>query len=54
MDTRTRRQFLISSGVTAGVALAAGASIVTLKELIDASQHDPLPVNASVLVLITL
>ncbi len=54
MDTHTRRQFLLASGVTAGVALAAGAGAITLVELIRAAEHDPLPVGASVLVLVTL
>jgi uncharacterized protein (DUF1501 family) len=54
MDTITRRRFLIRSGVTAGVALAAGAATIGIDDLIGAGQNDPLPGDASILVLVTL
>jgi uncharacterized protein (DUF1501 family) len=52
MDTLTRRKFLIASGVTGGVALAAGASTIGWREL--AAQSGTRPSAAKVLVLVTL
>ncbi|WP_163506111.1 DUF1501 domain-containing protein [Fodinicola acaciae] len=54
MDLWTRRKFLIASGVTAGAALAAGATAVTVHEVMNAAQANPLPGNVPVLVLVTL
>ena len=54
MDSLTRRKFLIASGVTAGVALAAGATTITLTDLLDGGAKHPLPGDATVLVLVTL
>ncbi|GAA1716464.1 DUF1501 domain-containing protein [Fodinicola feengrottensis] len=54
MDTLTRRKFLLASGVTAGVALVGGATAVTLHEVMAAAEANPLPGDASVLVLVTL
>lgn len=54
MDAVTRRRFLIASGVTAGAALAAGATAVTVDRLVAAGRRDPLPSDARVLVLVTL
>jgi uncharacterized protein (DUF1501 family) len=50
----TRRQFLISSGVVAGTALAAGATGCTVSHLVKAGARTPLPVGNKILVLITL
>jgi uncharacterized protein (DUF1501 family) len=54
MDTLTRRRFLVASGVTGAVALAAGAGTVGWRELAARAGTDPLPGDASVLVLVTL
>src|SRR4051794_4434413 len=54
MDTLTRRRFLAASGVTGAVALAAGAATVGWRELAARAGSDPLPGDASVLVLVTL
>ncbi len=54
MDTLTRRRFLVASGVTGAVALAAGAGTVGWRELAGRAGSDPLPGDASVLVLVTL
>ena len=54
MDTLTRRRFLVASGVTGAVALAAGAGTVGWRELADRAGSDPLSSDASVLVLVTL
>jgi len=54
VDTLTRRRFLITSGVTAGAALAAGAGVYTLKELLDTAGWQDKAPDAKTLVLITL
>jgi uncharacterized protein (DUF1501 family) len=54
MDTVTRRKFLIASGVTAGAALAAGATTIGLHELLGAGRTDPRAGDARILVLVTL
>src|SRR5450755_1611477 len=52
--TMSRRQFLISSGVVGGVALAAGATGCTMHDLVRAGQRTPLPTGSKVLVLVTM
>ena len=52
--TMSRRQFLISSGVVGGVALAAGATGYTVHQLERAGQRTPLPTGSKVLVLVTM
>jgi uncharacterized protein (DUF1501 family) len=52
MDSLTRRKFLIASGVTGGVALAAGAGTIGWREIAD--RAGTLPAGANVLVLVTL
>jgi uncharacterized protein (DUF1501 family) len=54
MDTLTRRKFLLASGVTGAAALAAGAGTVGWREIAGRAEADPLPSDASVLVLVTL
>jgi uncharacterized protein (DUF1501 family) len=54
MDTLTRRRFLLASGVTGAAALAAGAGTVGWREIAGRAEADPLPTDASVLVLVTL
>lgn len=54
MDTLTRRRFLVASGVTGATALAAGASTLGWREIAGRAATDPLPSDASVLVLVTL
>lgn len=54
MDTLTRRRFLVASGVTGATALAAGAGTIGWRELASRAATDPLPSDASVLVLVTL
>jgi uncharacterized protein (DUF1501 family) len=52
MDTVTRRRFLIASGVTAGAALAVGATTIGLTDLLNGGEtRDP---DARILVLVTL
>lgn len=52
MDTRTRRRFLIASGVVGAGALAAGATAYTLSDLMaTAGERDP---EGRILVLVTL
>ncbi|MEU0620853.1 DUF1501 domain-containing protein [Streptomyces rubiginosohelvolus] len=53
MDTWTRRKFLTTSGVTGGVALAAGATAWGVDELLATGSGEP-DADASVLVLVTL
>jgi uncharacterized protein (DUF1501 family) len=52
MDTLTRRRFLLASGVTGAAALAAGAGVYTLKDIL-ATAGDR-PADARTLVLVTL
>jgi uncharacterized protein (DUF1501 family) len=52
MDTLTRRKFLIASGVVGGAAIAAGATAVTLREILATSGDRP--DNAGTLVVVTL
>jgi uncharacterized protein (DUF1501 family) len=54
MDTLTRRRFLLASGVTGAAALAAGAGTIGWREIAGRAATDPLPSDASVLVLVTL
>ncbi len=54
MDTVTRRRFLIASGVTAGAALAAGAGVFTLKDILDTAGWQDRAPDAKTLVLVTL
>jgi uncharacterized protein (DUF1501 family) len=54
VDTVTRRRFLIASGVTAGAALAAGAGVFTLKEILDTAGWQDRAPDAKTLVLVTL
>src|SRR5664280_2565192 len=54
MNNLTRRRFLIASGVTAGAALATGATGVALADLLSRARTDPLPQGSGVLVLVTL
>ncbi|MEW2347580.1 DUF1501 domain-containing protein [Streptomyces sp. NPDC006684] len=53
MDTWTRRKFLVTSGVTAGAALAAGAGAWGVDELLATGSGTP-DGEASTLVLVTL
>ncbi len=50
----TRRRFLACSGVTAGAALAAGATQVQWSDLLQAAAAGPLDPEAGVLVMVTL
>ena len=54
MDSLTRRKFLLASGVTGATALAAGGAAGSRRTLADRAATDPLPSDASVLVLVTL
>jgi uncharacterized protein (DUF1501 family) len=54
VDTVTRRRFLVASGVTAGAALAAGAGVFTLKEILDTAGWQDRAPDAKTLVLVTL
>lgn len=54
MDTWTRRKFLTTSGVTAGAALAAGATAYTVDRLLDSGTSGRRAEDAKVLVLVTL
>jgi uncharacterized protein (DUF1501 family) len=52
MDLFTRRRFLIAGGITGGAALAAGATALSLKDILGtAADRDP---GAKTLVLVTL
>jgi uncharacterized protein (DUF1501 family) len=54
MDSLTRRTFLIRSGVVGGAALAAGAGVYTVADILrTATWHDK-PADAKTLVLVTL
>ncbi len=52
MDSLTRRKFLIRSGVVGGAALAAGAGVYTLRDILDTTGERP--TDAQTLVVITL
>ncbi|HZM76230.1 MAG TPA: DUF1501 domain-containing protein [Candidatus Limnocylindrales bacterium] len=52
MDTLTRRKFLIASGVVGGAALAAGATALTLRDILATSGDRP--EAAGTLVVVTL
>ncbi|MFF8780461.1 DUF1501 domain-containing protein [Streptomyces sp. NPDC015140] len=54
MDTWTRRKFLTTSGVTAGAALAAGATAYTVDQLLASGAAEPRAADAKILVLVTL
>jgi uncharacterized protein (DUF1501 family) len=53
VDTLTRRRFLVASGAAGAAALAVGAT-VTVRDLLDAGEKDPLPTGSGILVLVTL
>jgi uncharacterized protein (DUF1501 family) len=53
MDLVTRRKFLLASGVVGGTALAAGAGVYTLGELLETTEWKPLG-GPRTLVLVTL
>lgn len=53
MDTWTRRKFLTASGVAGGVALAAGATVWGVDELLASGSGEP-DADAATLVLVTL
>ena len=52
--TMSRRQFLISSGVVGGAALAAGAGVITLRDLTAAGKRTPRAVGTKVVVFVTM
>ncbi len=54
MDAVTRRKFLIRSGVVGGAALAAGAGVYTLADILRTASWDDKPADAKTLVLVTL
>jgi uncharacterized protein (DUF1501 family) len=54
MDALTRRKFLIRSGVVGGSALAAGAGVYTLADILRTASWDDKPADAKTLVLVTL
>jgi uncharacterized protein (DUF1501 family) len=54
MRPMNRRQFLIGTGVTAAGALAVGAAVTTLPDLLRAAERSPLEDGTAVLVLVTL
>lgn len=54
MPTLNRRQFLIASGVTGGVAAAAGATGITWQHLMHSAKARPLASGQQVLVVLTL
>ncbi|MDQ6648852.1 MAG: DUF1501 domain-containing protein [Actinomycetota bacterium] len=54
MPALSRRQFLAVSGVTAGAALAAGATTRPWTHLLHEARRNPLPTGTGVLVLVTL
>ncbi|WP_419994079.1 DUF1501 domain-containing protein [Streptomyces boninensis] len=54
MDTWTRRKFLTASGVTAGAALAGGATACSVGELLGSSTEESRASEARTLVLVTL
>jgi uncharacterized protein (DUF1501 family) len=52
--TMSRRQFLISSGVVGGVALAAGATGISMHDVKTAGKQAPLVAGTKILVLVTM
>jgi uncharacterized protein (DUF1501 family) len=54
VDTATRRKFLISSGVVGAGALAAGAGVLTWRDLTRAATTAPLAPGSGILVLLTM
>src|ERR1700755_1980852 len=54
MDTVTRRKFLVTSGVVAGGALAAGAGIYALADILATADDPGRPAGDRTLVLVTL
>jgi len=50
----SRRQFLITSGVVSGAALAAGATGCSFHHLVAAGKKTPLAVGTKILVLVTM
>src|SRR5450432_1204275 len=52
--TMSRRQFLISSGVVGGVALAAGATGISMHDVTKAGKQTPLAVGTKIIVLVTM
>jgi uncharacterized protein (DUF1501 family) len=54
MDTLTRRKFLVRSGVVGGAALAAGAGVYTLTDILKTASWQDKPADARTLVLVTL
>jgi uncharacterized protein (DUF1501 family) len=52
--TMSRRQFLISSGVVGGVALAAGATGISMRDVTKAGKQAPLATGTKILVLVTM
>src|SRR5256885_9599847 len=54
MDRLTRRKFLIRSGVVGGTALAAGAGVYSLADILRTAGWQDRPADAKTLVLVTL
>ncbi len=54
MDSLTRRRFLVRSGVVGGAALAAGAGVYALADILATAGHHDTPAGAGSLVLVTL
>jgi uncharacterized protein (DUF1501 family) len=52
--TMSRRQFLISSGVVGGAALAVGAGAITVRDLMAAGKRTPLEVGNKIVVFVTM
>ena len=50
----SRRQFLITSGVVSGAALAAGATGCSVHHLVAAGKKTPMAVGTKILVLVTM
>jgi uncharacterized protein (DUF1501 family) len=54
VPTLNRRQFLIASGATGGVAVAAGATGITWRQLMHRAQTEPLAAGQRILVVLTM
>src|SRR5450432_4175936 len=52
--TMSRRQFLISSGVVGGAALAVGAGGLTVRDLMVAGKRTPLATGTKIVVFVTM